>query len=200
MFEVPSASERSAGPNQTVDVPARTTSALTVPAGATRLASLGFSRPGTTTVPPARTSTAGAAAGGGVGDHGGVPPGGNGDALGREQRTAGPVGSVGREERQVVGAGGQLHRVGQGAGLEVVDEPLAVGVHVDRGGRDAVQDRDGGGVGRRRGGGEENQRAGGTEGTCSAEGRRDHGEFLSGWTCLSLLLPVLRAGWMQRPD
>src|SRR3954452_4244735 len=62
MFVVPSDSGRSAGPIATVDVPASTTSALTVPAGTTRLASLGFSRAGTTTAPPARTSTAGAAA------------------------------------------------------------------------------------------------------------------------------------------
>src|SRR5215217_7727586 len=62
MFVVPSARVRSAGPMATVDVPATTTSALTVPAAVVRVASFGFSRPGTTTAPPARTSTAGAAA------------------------------------------------------------------------------------------------------------------------------------------
>src|SRR5829696_3755388 len=62
MVVAPSARVRSAGPMATVSVPATTTSALTVPAGTVRLASFGFSRPGATTAPPARTSTAGAAA------------------------------------------------------------------------------------------------------------------------------------------
>src|SRR3954468_18013043 len=64
MLLVPSARVRSAGPIATVSVPATTTSVLTVPAGTVRPASSGFFRPGTTTAPPARTSTAGAAAGG----------------------------------------------------------------------------------------------------------------------------------------
>src|SRR3954465_7225790 len=46
----------------TVSVPARTTSALTVPAGTVSAASSGLVRPGATTPPAARTSTAGAAA------------------------------------------------------------------------------------------------------------------------------------------
>src|SRR3712207_914999 len=191
----------------TVPVPARTTSALTVPAGTSSVASFGLVSPGATTWPPARTSTAGAAAvcrtvtrdwpagtgevsltngvragaplpsgwattvafgpagdaaplpprhgvarppgaaagqgargwaageGRGcvtdrcqtrtaapveVGDHGGVRTGGDGDAVRRQQRGARAVGGVGREERQVVAAGGQLQRVGERAGLEVV--------------------------------------------------------------------------------
>src|SRR4051794_6801334 len=58
----PSARLRSAGPRATVVVPARTTSALTVPAGTVKDASSGFVSPGATTAPSARTSTAGAAA------------------------------------------------------------------------------------------------------------------------------------------
>src|SRR4051812_50035738 len=46
----------------TVLVPARATSALIVPAGTVSVASFGLVSPGTTTAPPARTSTAGAAA------------------------------------------------------------------------------------------------------------------------------------------
>src|SRR3954470_23817933 len=46
----------------TVLVPARVTSALIVPAGTVSVASFGLVSPGTTTAPPARTSTAGAAA------------------------------------------------------------------------------------------------------------------------------------------
>src|SRR5688572_13249134 len=62
MFVVPSARVRSAGPMATVSVPARTTSALTVPAGTVSVASFGLVMPSTTGEPPARTSTAGAAA------------------------------------------------------------------------------------------------------------------------------------------
>src|SRR4029079_9277018 len=52
----------SAGPIATVLVPARTTSADTTPAARSADASFGLVRFGNTTVPPARTSTAGAAA------------------------------------------------------------------------------------------------------------------------------------------
>ena len=70
-----------------------------------------------------------------------LAPAGTVDAVGRQQRGAEASGGVGRVEGQVVGAGGQLERVGQRARLEVVDQPLAVGVHVDRGAGDGVQDR-----------------------------------------------------------
>ena len=43
-----------------------------------------------------------------VRDHGGVGARGDGHAVGGEQRVAGAVRGVGREDRQVVGAGGQL--------------------------------------------------------------------------------------------
>jgi hypothetical protein len=59
---VPSARFRSAGPIATVSVPASTTSAFTEPAGRSALASLGLVRSSKTGLPPARTSTAGAAA------------------------------------------------------------------------------------------------------------------------------------------
>ena len=62
MVLTPSVRLRSAGPMATVSVPARTTSAETVPAGRSVLASLGLVRPSNTGCPAARTSTAGAAA------------------------------------------------------------------------------------------------------------------------------------------
>ena len=62
MVLVPSLRVTSAGPMATVVLPARTTSADTVPAAVTRDFSFGLVSPVMTAVPPARTSTAGAAA------------------------------------------------------------------------------------------------------------------------------------------
>ena len=114
---------RSAGPIATVLVPARTTSALTVPAGTVSVCLVRVGQSVDDQVPPARTSTAGAAAvcrpsrapgprptGGDVVDERrqrrgavllqvrddrGVGSGGHGDAVGRQQRGARPVGCVG---------------------------------------------------------------------------------------------------------
>ena len=61
---------------------------------------------------------------------------------------------------EVVAAGGQLQRVGEGAGLEVGDQLLAVGVDVDGQAGHGVQDRDGrvlGGCRGREGSGGENR-------------------------------------------
>lgn len=58
----PSPTVTSAGPITGSVVPASATAADTVPAGRSRLASSGFARPETTADPPARMSTAGAAA------------------------------------------------------------------------------------------------------------------------------------------
>lgn len=62
MVAVPSFRFRSAGPMATVSVPASTTSASTEPAATSAFASFGLVRPSKTGLPPARTSTAGAAA------------------------------------------------------------------------------------------------------------------------------------------
>ena len=58
----PSATFTSAGPMTGVVVPAAATEAETVAAGRLRICSFGFTRPEITAVPPASTSTAGAAA------------------------------------------------------------------------------------------------------------------------------------------
>jgi hypothetical protein len=58
----PSARSRFAGPMATVEVPASTTSAFTVPAGTVSEPWFGLVTFDRTTAPPARTSTAGAAA------------------------------------------------------------------------------------------------------------------------------------------
>ena len=61
----------------------------------------------------------------------------------REHRGAGAVGGVGGEERDLVRARRQVDGALAGARLEVVDRPLAVDVDVDGRVRDAVHDVDG---------------------------------------------------------
>ena len=145
-----------------------------------------------TAAPPARTSTAGAAASwrtvsralpagtaetsltygrqlrstGGVevGHDGDVGAGRDVDALGLEDRR-GAATAVRRGELEVVAAGGQALRVGEGARLEVGQQGLAVGTDVHGGVGDGVQDRDHGGAGRvRRQGRRESDADGGSRG------------------------------------
>ena len=82
-----------------------------------------------------------------VGHHGDVGAGRDVDALGLEDRGSAAA-AVGGGELEVVAAGRQVLRVGQGARLEVGQQGLAVGTDVHGGVRDGVQDRDHGGAGR----------------------------------------------------
>ena len=168
---MPSLRSTSAGPITGSVLPAAATAADTEPAGTVSSSSFGLVSPWITGLPPASTSTAGAAAvcrttsracpaatlatsflnGVTVGLPSASRCATSVDVgafrqvrIGGQQRRTGAVGGVRREDRDLVRARGQVDRALAGAGLEVVERLLAVHVHVDGRLGDAVHHVDGG--------------------------------------------------------